>query len=514
MKYPIGIQSFDDIINGGYVYIDKTRQIYDLATTGKYYFLSRPRRFGKSLLLSTIQAYFEGRRELFRGLAIDELEQDWAVYPVIYIDINSGKYYNEEGVTNKLDDLLAPYEKLYGTEPTETDPALRFGGIIRRAAEQTGHNVVILIDEYDKPMLETINDPAMQEHNRRELKAFYSQLKTQDRYIRFAFMTGVTRFSHVSIFSDLNNLKDISVWAQYADLCGMTEEEIRRHFDEPVSQIATNNKITKDECYTELRRMYDGYHFSDESETGVYNPFSLLCAMDSLRLDSYWFATGTPTFLVDLFRDSDYDIDNLFSEPKSMADLTEMDEMRRDPVSVLYQSGYLTIIGKDSESGFYWLNFPNREVEKGFLEFLVPYYWKKSRSSGTLMVIALRRDVLAGRPEAFMERLRDFFDCGDYHVVGDKELYFQNSMFIIFRMLGLDVQVEKATARGRIDVLITTDDYIYIIELKVDCTPDEALQQIRDRGYADRFASDKRRMFLIGVNFCSESRTIGDYKIV
>lgn len=513
MKYPIGIQSFDNIITGGYAYIDKTRQIYDIATSGKCYFLSRPRRFGKSLLLSTMQAYFEGRRELFRGLAIDRLEQDWATYPVLYIDINSGKYYDKDGLTQTLNRILLELEQLYGREEGEVTPALRFGGIIRRAARQTGRNVVILIDEYDKPMLEAITDPDMQELNRRELKAFYSQLKTQDRYIRFAFMTGVTRFSHVSIFSDLNNLNDISMSERYADLCGLTEAEIREAFDESVGQMAEKNEMTKAECYAELRRMYDGYHFAANS-VGIYNPFSMLSALDAQDFNSYWFRTGTPTYLAELFQASNFSLDRLLGQPVTEMTLANIDNSRRDPTPVLFQSGYLTIDSYNRKGRFYTLRFPNAEVEEGFMQFLLPYYMNRTDGEAACAVMEIRQDVLDGHPEAFIKRLREFFDCGDYHVVGDKELYFQNSMFIIFRMLGLNVEVEKATARGRIDILITTDEYIYIMELKVDGTPEEALQQIRDRGYADRFTNDRRRMFLIGVNFCSKSRTIGEFKVV
>lgn len=512
MKYPIGIQNFKDLVNNDCVYVDKTRQIYDLVENGKYYFLSRPRRFGKSLLLSTMQAYFEGRSELFHGLAIEQLETHWIEYPVLYIDVNSGNYSDSDGLEKALDFVLSRYERMYGVEDIGASPALRFGDLIRRAYQQTGRQVVILIDEYDKPLLETINDQTLQDRYRSQLKAFYSQLKTQGEFIRFVFMTGVTRFGHVSIFSDLNNLQDISMLDRYASICGLTEAEIHYYFDSQVGEMAAKNDLSKDECYAKLRKMYDGYHFNHNSE-GLYNPFSVLNALSTACFDNYWFRTGTPTFLVELFRESDYNLDHMVDEPKSVSDILEIDAQRRDPISVLYQSGYLTITGVDEASGFYWLDFPNLEVERGFLEFLVPYYWKKSRSSGVLAVLSLKQDVLAGRPDKFLEKLKDFLDSGDYRVDGKMEIYFQNTMFVIFRMLGLDVEVERATASGRIDLVVQTDKFIYLMEFKLDGSADEALAQIDSRGYTLRFARDSRRLYKLGVNFSSKTRSIADCKI-
>lgn len=514
MNFPIGLQSFEKIRNEGYVYVDKTRHIYDLTHSGCYFFLSRPRRFGKSLLLSTLEAYFLGKRELFKGLAIEEMEREWKKYPVLYLDINSGNYTLEGGLRKVLNNILCDCEKRHGLRSSETEPELRFKDIIQQVYEKSGEKVVILIDEYDKPLLHTIEAGKMELHeqNRAILKAFYSVLKTCDSYIRFALLTGVTKFGRVSVFSDLNNLNDISMDERFADICGMTEWEIKDNFDESVKELASQNALTKDECYEQLRRMYDGYHFRPDS-IGIYNPFSVLNALYGKSFENYWFATGTPTFLVDVLDESNYNLEDLTSRPVTMATLNGIDPIQRNPVGVIYQSGYLTIKGYEKESKLYTLDYPNVEVKEGFMEFLIPRYTPKEEGEGVFYINEFRKDLQNGDAEAFLEKLRDFFDEGDYHVVGRKELYFQNSMSVIVRLLGLKVQTEMSTARGRIDIVIQTKDYIYVIEMKLDSSAQEALAQIEAKGYARRFTSDPRKLFLIGINFSSMTRGIEEYKL-
>lgn len=491
-----------------------TRHIYDLAQNGCYFLLSRPRRFGKSLLLSTLEAYFLGKRELFKGLAIEKLETQWKKYPVLYLDINSGKYSDPDSLGQILDNALTRWESEYGTAPAEDSLSLRFIGIIRRAYEKTGEKVVILIDEYDKPLLQTIESgkSEIHEQNKATLGSFYSVLKTCDRYIRFAFLTGVTKFGKVSVFSDLNNLMDISMDERYIDICGLTEPEIRDNFAEAVRELARKNEMSEEACYGELRRMYDGYHFR-QSGTGIYNPFSVLRALDSKSFESYWFATGTPTFLVDILDESGSNLEDLTSRPVTVASLNGIDPVQKNPVGVIYQSGYLTIKDYDKESKLYTLDYPNMEVKEGFMEFLIPRYTPREEGEGVFYINEFRKSLQKGDASGFLEKLQEFFDEGDYHVVGAKELYFQNSMSVIVRLLGIKIQTEMSTSRGRIDIVIQTAGFVYVIEMKLDGSAEEALYQIESKGYALKFSSDPRKLFKIGVNFSSRTRGICEYKL-
>lgn len=514
MIYPVGIQNFEKLRTEGYAYVDKTQHIHRLVTTGCYYFLSRPRRFGKSLLISTMDAYFRGKRELFKGLAIDRLDsKEWVERPVLRLDLNSEKYQAKEDLDRVLDRALNDWEALYGSRPDEKSFSLRFLGVVERAAKKTGHRVVILVDEYDKPLLQALgNEPLMDEY-RRTLKAFYSVLKTQDEYIKFGFLTGVTKFSKVSIFSDLNNLKDISMDRRYADICGISEEELHQYFEPSVMELAEANNLTKTQCYDKLKIKFNGYHF-EVGTVGVYNPFSLLNTFESKTFRDYWFESGTPTFLVELMKRTNYDLRRLQTEQVTSDVLNSIDTMTYNPIPVLYQSGYLTIKGLDEEFGLYHLGFPNEEVERGFVKFLLPCYTPLDSNSGSFFVANFVRDVREGNVEGFMERLQTMFDDNDYRVAGKLELYFQNMMYVIFKMMGFYTEVERATSKGRIDVTIKTRDYIYIIEIKLDGSAEEALRQIEDKGYAKPFANDPRQLFKLGINFSSETRAIDDWKIV
>ena len=512
MKYPIGVQDFEDLRKNGYVYVDKTRQIYEIATHGKSYFLGRPRRFGKSLLLSTLEAYFLGKKETFEGLAIEKLETDWTVYPVLRLDLNTGQYLTDSGLESVLNVTLNDWERLYGSRDGEDTPSLRFKGIVERAYEKTGLKVVILVDEYDKPLLSTFDNPDLQERYWSQLKAFYSVLKTQDRYIRFAFLTGVTKFGKVSVFSDLNNLEDISMDRRYADVCGITEAELHENFETSIHELAESEGISYDETCARLKDRYDGYHFSAFS-VGVYNPFSLLNALKKNELGDWWFETGTPTFLVQLLKDSDYDLNKLQNGEAEASELSGVNAFEGNPIPVIYQSGYLTIKGYDKRFEHYILGFPNKEVENGFVRQLLPMYAAGRKMNTTFNPKLFISDVESGDPESFMSRLQTFFEDADYRIAGKKEIYFQNVMFVVFKILGFFIEVERATSRGRIDVVIKTPAYVYIIECKLDGSAEEALRQIEQRGYAKPFAQDKRKLFKIGVNFSSETRGIAEWKV-
>src|SRR5574344_462421 len=398
MKYPIGIQNFESLIHDGYVYVDKPALIYQLADQGRYYFLSRPRRFGKSLLISTMDAYFSGKRELFQGLAIEKLEQKWTNYPILHLDLNTAKYDSKDSLNNVLNDALSDWEKSYGTSPTEVTLELRFKGIVRRAYEKTGERVVILVDEYDKPMLQTINDEELTKEYRKTLKAFYSVLKTQDGYIKFAFLTGVTKFGKVSVFSDLNNLNDISMDKRYIDICGITEKELHAYFDEDVVRLGMLYKQSTDTCYAKLKEQYDGYHF--EADTiGLYNPFSILNVLSKQKFSDYWFETGTPSYLVQLLKDADYELPDLTQEHITADVLNSIDSMSQNPIPVIYQSGYLTIKDYDEEFRMYELGFPNKEVENGFMNYLLPYYTPVKKMDTAFFIASFVDDVCKWRAE-------------------------------------------------------------------------------------------------------------------
>lgn len=369
MKYPIGIQDFEKLRTNGYSYVDKSRFVYKLATEGEYYFLSRPRRFGKSLFLSTLEAYFQGKKELFEGLAIYDLETEWKKYPIFHIDLNTANFREKDSLYMVLNDYLTTWESKYGTRESEATLALRFKGVIARAAEKEGCGVVILIDEYDKPILQTLRDPELQAEHRAQLKAFYSVLKTQDRYIKFAFLTGVTKFGKVSVFSDLNNLTDISMDHRYISICGMTEKELLTNFKEGINELASANEDNETETIDKLRMRYSGYHFEENSEE-IYNPFSVLNTLTNSRYDDYWFKANTHTFLIDILKKHDYCITDL---NKAQVKANMMNNVDFNPIPVIYQSGYLTIKSYDERFKNYQLGFPNKEVEEGILNTLLPH---------------------------------------------------------------------------------------------------------------------------------------------
>ena len=504
--YPVGIQNFESLRRDGYFYVDKTARVYELAKTGRYYFLSRPRRFGKSLLISTLEAYFQGKRELFEGLAIEGLEKEWKDYPVIHLDLNAKKFDTEEDLIRLIDRQLLVYESVYGRVPTDVTIDDRFVSLIRNAAEKSGERVVILVDEYDKPMLQAIGNDTLQSEYRNTLKAFYGVLKSMDGYIKFALLTGVTKFGKVSVFSDLNNLEDISRNPSYMDICGISGEELLRDFSDDIQELAAANGQTFEQACDQLKTDYDGYHFCPDSP-GMYNPFSILNTFKSRRYGSYWFETGTPTYLVELLKKSNYDLEEM-SHVETDADILDSIFTDDNPIPVIYQSGYLTIKGYDKEFGIYELGFPNREVEEGFMKFLLPYYSSVSKTSSPFEIKKFVQDVKRGDIDGFMERLQSFLADCPYELAKDVELHYQNVLFIVFRLAGLYTKVEYHTSRGRIDLVLQTDSYVYVMEFKLDGSAEQALQQIEEKQYALPFAKDSRKVYTIGVNFSSETRNI------
>ena len=507
LKYPIGIQNFEKIRKEGFLYVDKTALMYKLAQEGNYYFLSRPRRFGKSLFLSTLHAYFDGKKELFDGLAVADLEKDWVQYPVLHQDLNSRKYGTKESLTEELQRHLELWEKEYGDEFHNRAVEERFLQIIKKAYEKTGRGVVILVDEYDKPLLQTIGNDALQTDYRNTLKAFYSVLKTCDQYIRFAFLTGVTKFGKVSVFSDLNNLNDLSMDPRYTSICGITETELHQYLDISVEQLASKNDMTKDECYSALKEMYDGYHFFPKSE-GLYNPYSVLNTLLKGTFGMYWFETGTPTFLVELLKKHKYQLENLEQVQTTADVLNSIDAMPDNPIPAIYQAGYLTITGYDPRFKLYKLGFPNKEVEEGFMQYLLPFYCSYSNVDAPFQVSQFVREVEAGETEKFLVRLKSFFADTPYELVKDLENHYQNVLFILTKLCGFYVKAEYHTSAGRIDMVLQTDKYIYVMEFKLDGTAEEALAQIEQKDYPLPFAADGKCVVKIGLNFSSQIRNI------
>ena len=505
--YPIGIQNFEKIRNDGYLYIDKTALMYQMVKTGSYYFLSRPRRFGKSLLISTLEAYFQGKKELFTGLAVERLEKDWIKYPILHLDLNIEKYDTPESLDNILEKSLTAWEKLYGAEPSERSSSLRFAGIIERACKQAGQRVVILVDEYDKPMLQAIGNEKLQKQFRDTLKPFYGALKTMDGYIKFAFLTGATKFGKVSVFSDLNNLDDISMRKDYVEICGVSDQELHENLDIELHEFAETQGLSYDKLCTKLKEYYDGYHFTHNS-IGIYNPFSLLNAFKYKEFGSYWFETGTPTYLVKLLKKHHYDLERMAHEETDAQVLNSIDSESTNPIPVIYQSGYLTIKGYDERFGIYRLGFPNREVEEGFIRFLLPFYANVNKVESPFEVQKFVREVETGDYDSFFHRLQSFFADTTYEVIREQELHYENVLFIVFKLVGFYTKVEYHTNNGRVDLILQTDKFIYIMEFKLNGTAEEALQQINNKRYALPFEADGRKLFKIGINFSEKTRNI------
>lgn len=528
-KIPIGIQSFEDLRRKNFLYVDKTLYAFKLANLGKVYFLSRPRRFGKSLFLSTLKAYFLGQKELFKGLYIEKAEEKraeiekneaWGEYPVFYLDFNVGRYDLDGALAESLDYFLKKEEKIYRLKNEGDSFGKRFQSLIETAYNKTGKQAVILVDEYDKPLLQTMGvNEALNEEYRNTLKAFYSVIKTCDQYIRFAFLTGVTKFSKVSISSDLNNLQDISMLNDYAEICGLTQAEIEKTFKPEIERLAKNTKNSYDKMLEELKKRYDGYKFSVLGES-VYNPFSILNTFNSGELKNYWFATGTPTFLVNYLKDAHYNIPDL--DGKVELDESMLNEYRadtKDPIPILFQSGYLTIKEYIEDVNMYRLGFPNDEVRYGFLKNLFPSYSSLRPDETGVSIWKFVEDIRAGNVDEFMERMQAIIAGVPYdNLPKDKlklrEQNYQTAVYLIFKLMGQFVQTEIHCAKGRADCIVHTKDSIYIFEFKLMSagTAEDAIVQIKENGYAAQFKTSSKKIILIGSSFNEEERTIGEWK--
>ena len=517
MKYPIGIQSFDRIIEDGFVYVDKTDMLYSLVKEGSIYFLSRPRRFGKSLLLSTLKNYFLGRKELFKGLKMEALEKDWKVYSVFHIDFNGGNF-TQKGVLQRwIDGYVSSWEREMGIEADKSLPTgLRFIELLKTAYEKSGLRAVVLVDEYDKPILDVLDyDKDLEEEHRNILKGFYSTFKGADEYLQFVFLTGVTKFSQVSVFSGFNQPKDISMHAKYETLCGISQEELESYFREPIEELTEAYRCSYDEMLDMLKSQYDGYHFSDRM-TDVYNPFSLFNAFDSGRIYDYWFKSGTPTYLIRLLAHSDENVNEITGKFYSPEEFIDYKANVEQPLPMIYQSGYLTIKEFDMEEMTFLLDFPNNEVKRGFLTMVASSYFGDKMETASWIRKAVSQ-LKKGELDDFRTGMTSFLASIPYTMrrkenEREKERYFHYTFYLIMRLISVyTVYTEKVQSHGRVDCIVETPDYVYIFEFKLDGTADEALRQIEEKGYAREYESDNRKLYKIGAVFSSETGTIEEW---
>ena len=528
-KLPVGIQSFEKLRTDKYLYVDKTEHLFRLILTSSPYFLSRPRRFGKSLFLSTLAAYFLGKKDLFKGLYIEKAEEEraksegsepWTEYPVLYLDFNMGRYDLPDSLNESLEYFLRAEETRFGIQENDLSFGKRFAFLIQTAYEKTGKKVVILVDEYDKPLLQTMYvNEALNEEFRSTLKSFYSVLKTCDQYIRFSFLTGVTKFSKISIFSDLNNLQDISLHESYSSICGITEKELHLTFKPEIEALAEKEKISYESCVELLKKRYDGYLFAGVGES-VYNPFSILNVFSANNAGSYWFATGTPTFLVNYLKDAHYNIPDLDGNVElDEAGLADYRADTKNPLPILFQAGYLTIKRYDSKYRLYSLGFPNDEVRYGFLSNLLPVYSDIKSSEAAYSVAQFSKDIEGGNVDGFMERMKSIIAGIPYDNLPKEKLKlreqnYQTAVYLIFKLMGQFVETEIHCAAGRADCIVSTADMVYIFEFKLDGNgrAEDAIAQIKEKGYAVPFKSSGKKIVLIGSSFDEKERTIKDWK--
>ena len=512
--YPIGIQTFSKIREGNYLYIDKTEYVYRMThSASSYMFLSRPRRFGKSLLTSTLHSYFSGRKELFHGLAMEKLEKEWTEYPVLHFDMSTAKHADSEQLLQELNLKLYGYEQIYGRLEEEVNPNQRLMGLIKRAYEQTGKKVVVLIDEYDAPLLDVVHERENLDVLRNIMRNFYSPLKACDPYLRYVFLTGITKFSQLSIFSELNNIKNISMDEPYAVICGISEDEIRLQMKDDLEGLAKKLGITPEEALMKLKENYDGYHFTSPSPD-IYNPFSLLNAFADGKFGSYWFGSGTPTYLINMLKKFGVEPSEIGNNRVSVEDFDAPTERMTSIIPLLYQSGYITIKNYDEELDLYTLNIPNKEVRIGLMKSLLPHYVGSKAPETTTMVAYLSRDIRNGDMDTALRRLQTFLSTIPQCDNTKYEGHYQQVFYIIFSLLGYYVDVEVRTPRGRVDIVLRTKTTLYVMELKLDKSAGEAMEQIDLKNYPERFALCGLPVVKVAVSFDSERCTIGDWKII
>ena len=512
-KYPVGMQTFDEIREKSYLYIDKTKYIVDFREKGmKYVFLSRPRRFGKSLFASTLQAYFEGRKELFEGLAIADYEKEWVKHPVLHFDLSGAKHFDVDALNSYLNLRLLPYEKLYGKGEGENYPNERLAGIVKRAYEKTGEKVVVIIDEYDAPLLDVVHEKENLQPLRRIMQNFYSPLKMLDPYLEFTFITGITKFSQLSIFSELNNLDNISMFDQYSAICGISKTELTTQMKPDIEALGEDLGMTYEECLAELTRFYDGYHFSEKSED-VFNPFSLVKALNARKIAPYWFGSGTPSYLIKTLQKYHVNVMDIEKKSCDVDDFDVSPEMMTSALPLLYQSGYLTIKKYNPMLHRYTLEYPNREVKIGMLKSLAPNYLSPISLDNNSLVGDFLEMLYDGDVEGAMIRLKAYLASISNRLSNKNERDFQTVFYLIFNLMGAHMRVEEDSAIGRADAVVYMPDAVFVFELKYDGSAEEAIKQIDEKGYLIPYSAEGKRLFKIGVNYDSNQRTISDWKI-
>ena len=526
MKYPIGIQSFDQIIEDGYVYVDKTDLVYKLVKEGKIYFLSRPRRFGKSLLISTLKSYFQGKKDLFKGLAIDKLETEWAEYPVFHIDFNGGFFDKDGELQKRIMGYVETWESQWGKDPFNEEIGMRFAYVLKQAHAKTGKRAVVLIDEYDKPLLDVIDtgnkgvlngeETKLEDIHRGMLKALYGVFKLADSDLQFVLLTGVTKFSQVSVFSGFNQPDDISMSGKYEALCGITKDELLSVFDEPIHELAAKLRRSYEDTVELLKKKYDGYHFGDEM-IDIFNPFSILNCFNKLQLRNFWFASGTPSYLVRLLAHCNENINELVGKYYDASQFIDYKADVEQPLPMIYQSGYLTIKDFNERLYTYKLDFPNEEVRNGFIDAVASGYFKGSQSP-TAWIIDVTTSLEKGDTAKFEKLMTSLLSSISYRFQRKQdqmecERYFQYTFYLIVKMLGFyNAVAEKETSEGRIDCVVECPDYVYIIEFKLNGSAEAALNQIDEKGYAKPYAADSRKVIVLGINFSSEKGTIDGFR--
>ena len=517
VNYPIGIQTFDKIRQGGYLYIDKTKYIYEITHPGQYVFLSRPRRFGKSLLMSTFDSYFRGRKDLFKGLAIEKLEKDWTEYPVLHFDLSDIKKGTVEDFGENVNSSLASMEGEFGIAKTSDNPGTRLKDLVERIYNKTGKQVVLLFDEYDAPLLTVLHDPERLETMRTELQSFYSPIKKLDPYLRFVFITGITKFSQLSIFSQLNDLNNISMLPQYAAMCGITIKELEDNFQEGIAVLAEKYHYSHKQVIDKLLYHYDGYHFAEDSE-GVLNPFSLLSAMNNRKFNNYWFSTGTPTFLVNMMRKFHTDLTEIDGSKAMQEDFDAPTENMHNVLPLFYQSGYLTIKDYNPRSGMYTLGYPNEEVKVGLMRILIPFYVQSDPVPASNACWDISEALMDGDIDKALAAARSYFASIPYQENTLKDApttegHFTAMLYVMFSFLNRYVYSQVRNAKGRLDILIKTDTTIYVMELKLDGDLNKALKQINEKDYTIPYQTDGRKVVKVAINFSTEERTIKEWKI-
>ncbi len=512
-KYPIGIQTFSEIRERNYLYIDKTQYLVDFIDKGyKYVFLSRPRRFGKSLFASMIHAYYEGRKDLFEGLAMGEYEKDWVKHPVLHFDMSAAKHMDKDMLERYLADMLTDQEAVFGYKSEKQDPNIRLKDLVVTANRLTGRKVALIIDEYDAPLLDVVHEELNLVALRRAMQNFYSPIKSLDPYLEFVFLTGITKFAQLSIFSELNNLFNISMYDKYSAICGISSEELHTQMLPDVERLAEHLHLSVDETFERLKRKYDGYHFSKNSED-VYNPFSLIKALASGDIGDYWFDSGTPTYIIKLLQKYNVGLRDLTGQDAGVSDFDVSPENMTTALPLLYQSGYLTIKHYDPMIDLYTLGYPNEEVRTGMVRSLAANYLTPAEGTNSSFVIKFVKAVIADDMEQALTLMRAYLAGVSYRLSNKTERDVQTIFYLVFSLIGSFIKVEEESAHGRADVVITLPSVVYVMELKFDGSADAALRQIDEKGYLIPYTADGKRLVKVGVNYSSEERTITEWRI-